>query len=220
MADLFTEYQKRHQTEAARKARQDRRAHRQATVYSQLGSAIRNDNTHAQRFADTHKQAFEIRRVDGEERALDAGLHPGDSALGLAYEALTQFQVPGTLKLRYGGMDRQAGKGGHGISDGTIYIEGELKPIKGMASYFTVPIIVKASKMLYPSLLLTGNGIPRILAQSTFDDLMNQIEIDQTVTTDRQPFDAPSPSVSTPRPRQSNIDRDALRSAMRGWKNR
>lgn len=220
MANLYRKIQDSEQSRALRQARQSRQAARRsqfANLRQALDSAD-NSNSYA-RFDEVHdpstrRRAFDLRKNEGDERQLIAGLHPGDSALQLASEALSQYNIPAQIRLRYGGMDRKAGRAGHSISDGTIFIEAELKPVNGMKAYFTVPIMVRASKLLYPSVIVTSTGVPRVIAQSTFDELVGYIEMDQTVTTDRHPFDSPMPGPSNTR--RSNVDRDAIRRAMRG----
>lgn len=188
-----------------------------------------DDSTTNLTFAEKHnpalrRRAFDLRTTEGNERALIAGLHPGDSAIGLAFEALSQYNIPAQIKLRFNRMDRKAGRAGHAITDGTIFVDAELTPTTGMKSYFTIPIVVRASKMLYPSLIVTAGGNPRIIAQSTMDELLGYATVEQTVETDRRQFDSGGqPNDSNTRwsskfraaKRMSREDIEAVRRAMR-----
>lgn len=179
MANLVADLDKINRSKAAKEARDRRRENRQTGIEG--ASEIVRDSR--------RKQAWSISTVPDESQPMLPGMHPGASAIGIVHEALADFNMGGTLSLRYGGMDRKAGRGGHGIEEGTIYVEATLKPIAGMTSYFTVPVVVREAKMLFPGMLVTSNGIPRVLAQSTFDDLASVAKVDQVVVTDRHQFD-------------------------------
>lgn len=200
MANLVNDLDRINRSKSAKTARNQRKIDRQVDI--QAASAI---------IADIRKrQAWSINKAPDESQAMMPGMHPGDSAIGIVHEALSDFSMGGTLSLRYGGMDRKAGRGGHGIEEGTIYVEATLKPVAGMTSYFTIPVVIRDAKMLYPGMLVTANGVPRVLAQSTFDDLSSAAKVDQVMISNRHQFDGGAGKASAYRHDWNEL-RDAFR---------
>jgi len=167
MANYSKDLEERNFSRQAREARAERRALRQQLIYGRLHDA----------FDKEAQFNFNLDSGPKDSAPIPSGMHPGDAAISLVHEVIAEYRVPGDIKLRYAGMDRKAGRGGHHISEGTIFVEGTVKPVQGFANQITVPIVVHGSRMLAPSLLYM-NGVPRVIAQSTFDDLVETGEVD------------------------------------------
>lgn len=99
-------------------------------------------------------------------------LHPSAAAMSYVREALSEYAIP-DFKLRYNGMKRFGGEtaGSVRINEGVINIQAELKTQSGVRQYVDIPVIVHGGKMVYPQILV-HEGIPRVMAKSTFEDLM------------------------------------------------
>lgn len=122
-----------------------------------------------------------------QDRLIETGMHPGHSAMILAQEALSEYHLNGDVNLRFVGMHRESGKGAHQISEGSIMIEAQLKGVTGMTSTFNIPVIVRKGRMSFPCVVITQDGLPRVMAQSTFDDLIGHSRIDQDEVANMRP---------------------------------
>lgn len=109
---------------------------------------------------------------DNVETKAIGQLHPSAAAMTFVREALSEYDIP-EMKLRYAGMKRGGAEGGatHKIQEGVITIQAELKSLSGVRQYVDIPVLVHQGHMVYPEVLL-HNGQPRVLAQTTFDDLI------------------------------------------------
>jgi hypothetical protein len=116
--------------------------------------------------------------------------HPGSAAAMYVSEAFGDFDIAGTLRARYAGMQREAGQGGHGITEGTILVDVELKPIRGMTQVVEVPVYVHDGYMQRPGLMY-HQGSAMVIAQSAIDELMDQAKYGDRVETDRRHLFAP-----------------------------
>lgn len=119
-------------------------------------------------------------------------MHPGAAAVQYAREALTEFQVPSQINLKYAGMKRKSGSGAHRMSEGVVWVDGSFRSMSGVQHHFDVPIIVRQGHMVYPEVIV-HNGRPRIMAQSTFDDIAGTGEIYRD-DPDRKHMYAPPPN--------------------------
>lgn len=131
--------------------------------------------------------------------------HAGAAACGYVSEAFGEFDIGGTLKTTYTGMEREAGHGGHGITQGTVNVEVELQPIKGVLQRLDVPVTVRNGYMLSPGLFY-HQGTPYILSQSAIDELMRSASFKDEVKTDRLNMYSP-PKSSGRSPYQGAHDR-------------
>lgn len=149
--------------EAQRQARLERKR----TVFKQLAREVVQGNARW-----NMDDASEL-----ETRSVDSGVHPSVAAMQFVRDALSDYDIP-SVKLRYSGMKRMGtGQlGDTGFQDGVITVQAELASLSGVKQYVDVPIIVRAGKMVYPEVML-HNGSPRVMAQSTFDDLIEQASI-------------------------------------------
>ena len=104
---------------------------------------------------------------------LTHGIHPGAAALMAAQEVIGQFEIPGQVELRFKGLRRVSGRGQHGMTDGTVSIVGMAKTMSGIRVHFDIPMIVKNGRLLEPATII-HEGALRVLAQSTFDDILGR----------------------------------------------
>jgi hypothetical protein len=155
-------------------ARRERREARQRLIYSQLHNALDTTDLPVVKTAFTYKNPED----DVDSRPLTRDRHPGDSAIELVHSLLSQFRISGDTRLRYSGMDRKAGRGGHGMTDGTVFVDAELRPLRGQTVYCQFPIIVKNARMQVPGVMVVGS-VPTLICQSAFDDLMKTAEVTQ-----------------------------------------
>lgn len=126
---------------------------------------------------------------DGLETRAIGTMHPSIAAMQFVKEALSEYNIPG-VKFRFAGM-RHVGTAAQGdtLRNGVITIQAELSSTSGVRQYVDVPVIVNAGRMIYPEVLI-HNGQPRVLAQSTIDDLVHRGDV-QKVSLDRTNMFAP-----------------------------
>lgn len=162
MANIFDDLNKLNNTPDARAARDARRAQRQAEVYDRIGAAMQR------------KQADMWDLSEAETKLLD-DRHPGVAAVAFVREALSEFTIPSQVKVEYSGMKRSSGHGAHALTDGVILVKAELRSLSGARHYIDVPVAVLDRQMVYPEVLV-HQGRTRVMAQSTFDDIVKQGE--------------------------------------------
>lgn len=102
-------------------------------------------------------------------------MHPGLAATTLVREALGQFKIASGVDLRYTGMKRISGSGAHRLTDGIVWVQANLRSLSGARHYVDVPIIVHDGHMVHPEVLV-HEGQTRVMAQSTFDDIIGRGE--------------------------------------------
>jgi hypothetical protein len=95
----------------------------------------------------------------------------GPQAVALVREVFTNFKLPMPPHLGYSGL-RQAkvNEDTNGLENGVVTVHGEFKTASGVNVGFDVPVEICDGKLLEPSVLLVA-GAPRIIAQSTFDNI-------------------------------------------------
>lgn len=113
---------------------------------------------------------FSMSNVDMGHRRIDG--HPGQAAALYVSDTLGEFHLVGSLSAHMTRMDRTAGSGGHGITDGTIFIDVDLYPVGGMSQTVEVPVQVRRGYMLQPGLMYHHN-VPYIIAQSSINEIMD-----------------------------------------------
>ena len=157
--------------------------------------------------------------------------HAGVEAVRFAGEILSEFKFPNHPNLSYGGMHRKSGSGAHDIHDGTIIVNAEIKSLTGIKNRFEIPIMVEGSRMLPPSVIF-HNGNVEIIAQSTFDDMIDGTTSLKDMDFVKSMFSAPPdnrhdyPPYNKDWPKQKIVQdnmfsvfaskRDAIKSAMTG----
>lgn len=159
---------------AKRKLRREKKI---AAMSLGLRSALRSGNSF------TNRAAFDL-NVDDKESSRKIHTQPGFEAKHYVAEILGRFDIKGSLRTSYVGMDRSAGSGGHGVTEGTITVDAMLIPLKGMTQTIEVPVQVKNGYMQEPGLFYHG-GIPYILAQSSLDDIMQNASFPEPPKGDR-----------------------------------
>lgn len=157
-------------------------------------------------------------------------LSPNLEAIQFVGEILSEFEFPIAPRLFYAGMRRKSGTGNQ-IDEGQIWVRAELVSATGIKDEFTIPIEVSDGHMLPPSLVI-NDGTVNIIAQSTFDEILDRITSYREVPFRRHMF-SPGPDDTEnyppynkdwPKTQVLNRDmfhpfaskRDAIRSAMTG----
>lgn len=182
MADIAGKLYRELQTGKVRATRAQRRAER-LSKYEGLGAIVQERTAELKWYLGADSE-------DGT--AIRAGEHPGTAALSVAGATLAQFDMPSGYNIQYKGMSRTSGRGQHAMDEGTITV-GVIAPARsGIKAYFDIPLIVKNSRIIDPSVLM-HQGLPRILAQSTFDDIFGQKEF-HAPPADRSTMFSPPPS--------------------------
>lgn len=98
-------------------------------------------------------------------------------AVKMAREVLDNFRLPTMPKLSYSGMrSASTATDSTKLEDGVITIFAELKTLSGVNIGFDMPIEIRAGEILEPSVVVV-EGAPRIIAQSTFDDIVERATI-------------------------------------------
>ena len=220
MADIAGKLHRELQTDKVRANRARRRADR-LKQYTGLGAAVQERTAELKWYLDGASAE------DGTP--IHAGEHPGTAALSVAGATLAQFDMPSGYDIQYKGMSRKSGRGQHAMDEGTITV-GVVAPARsGIKAYFDIPLIVKNSRIIDPSVLM-HQGLPRILAQSTFDDIFGQKEF-HAPPADRSTMFSPPPSKEeaqeirerpwTPMRRKTVFDvmpkRSHIQAAIRGY---
>lgn len=112
---------------------------------------------------------------DGEDEYRQIKGHAGMAAVKLVADTISNFSLPFWPKLSYAGMARDDHvASAHDIQNGTLLVHGDMRSMSGVRDSFDIPIEVKGGRMLPPSLLF-HNGTVHIIAQSTFDDMLERI---------------------------------------------
>jgi len=132
----------------SRNKRLKRRAVRSNTVYEKISSSVKAEK----------KSKLTTQNVGGH-------------ALTLVREMLGSYSLPRSPELSYSGCrhTRLAEKG-DAIKDGVITIHASFKTNSGVNVAFEVPVEINDGELLEPSVIVHG-GAPRIIAQSTFDNI-------------------------------------------------
>lgn len=121
------------------------------------------------------------RQADGfatelETQPLLSDRHPGLQAVAVVRDALSAYDVPSQVRLRYTGMNRHGGSGAYHMTDGVVWVQAELQSLSSAKHYVDIPVIVVDRRMVQPEVLL-HRGRTRVMAQSTFDDIIGNAEV-------------------------------------------
>lgn len=181
--------------EVARRAQ--RRAARQGRIYGEVSTAVVASTEGPGTFQDRHAYVWNAREQQGSSRKISGSRHPGLDAASYVAETFGAFAVHGSLAVRFAGMDRQAGYGAHGITDGAITVEVMVKPLLGMAQILEVPVTVKRGYLLQPGIFY-HQGSPYILSQSALDDVMEGATFQEMPRASRKHMYCPPDTRLTP----------------------
>lgn len=190
------------QSDEARTKRAARRDIRERRIYAQVRDAI-EDIKQGENGLFTNRCA-DLWNIHRKESTRKIEGHPGAAAAMYVSEAFGEFNIHGTLRARYSGLQREAGKGGHGITEGTILVDIELKPVHGMTQVVEVPVYVQAGYMQTPGIMY-HQGSPMVIAQSAIDEIMSAAKYGDKIDADRRHLFAP-PKVET---RKASLEREA-----------
>jgi hypothetical protein len=95
-------------------------------------------------------------------------------------EVLNGYHLPALPKLSYSGMrSASVAQDSSKLESGVITVFAELKTLSGINIGFDVPVEIRAGKVVEPSVVVI-DGAPRIIAQSTFDDMVNRSTLHDT----------------------------------------
>ena len=168
---------------AARKARQERKSAKLARLAG-LSDAVADAS---EGFINRNSHLW-MKNEDGATKKLSG--HPGAAACAYVSETFGEFNINGALKTVYAGLHRSAGSGGHDITDGTIAVQVEMTPVKGMTQRIEVPVTVKNGYMLSPGIFY-HQGSPYIISQSAIDELVSDATFRDEVRPDRKNMFSP-----------------------------
>ena len=201
------------------RARQARRAARASLVYERIGQAL--GKTAATKWNIFDEQ--EVGASIGEQ-------HPGAAALLVVRSALGEYNFPSPVDLRYLGMRRESGHGAYGMTDGHVYVQASFSSLSGPKHSVTVPVVVHKGQLLVPSIVV-HQGVPRVLTQHTFDDILGLGEFKRAVP-DRLNMYAPPgdrrevrrdeplvrPGMYSVLPRRGAVSAADVKAAVRGYR--
>lgn len=102
-----------------------------------------------------------------------ASSNPGLDAVSYVSEILSEYKIAGTFSARPTRSERRAGKGSHGITEGSITVEVEFKPGHGTSQVVEIPVQIKNGYLQRPGVMVL-EGQPFVIAQSAIDELFDQ----------------------------------------------
>lgn len=185
------------------RARQARREVRARTLYANIGLAAglpsavdraRGESPVAE-LESAMDRAASGWNIPAEEKVnvgeAIGNQHPGAAALMVVRQALGDYRIPTRIELRYHGMKRASGHGGFAVDEGVVFIQGTLHSLSGPRHHVDFPVVVRAGRVLQPSVLI-HQGTPRIITQHTLDDIIGGGEFTASVP-DRHNMFAPPP---------------------------
>lgn len=205
--DLMADLHRINQSPEAIRARRIRREARETMVYDRIAaamgkpSAVRGMTRHAAvvdeaaRFDQLSKEAAGQWNMWGEEPhegALLGEQHPGAAALLIVREALGEYHLPTDVDLRYRGMKRLSGHGAYGMDDGFVFVQASFSSRSGPKHYVDIPVVVRAGRMLSPSIMI-HQGVERVITQHTLDDIVGMGEFQQRVPDRLNMYAPPAP---------------------------
>ena len=190
--DLYGELQAINDTPDRVRARHLRREARREAIYEHVGEAI--GETRA--FEAAVQWALNSHGADTAAGAPIGGQHPGVAAHQAVASALSEFHIPTTYQIRFAGMKRFKGRGAHRMSDGVVTMELTLHGLSGHQDMVDVPVIVKASRVFEPVVVIHHQNI-RAMTQHTFDDILKRGEFTAKIPDRKTMYSGPP---TNPRP--------------------
>lgn len=98
----------------------------------------------------------------------------GQHAVQMARDLLNSFRMPSMPKLSYSGIrNARTAQSSSKLEDGVVTIFAEIRTISGVNVGFDIPMEIREGELQEPSVVVI-DGAPRIIAQSTFDDLVER----------------------------------------------
>lgn len=94
----------------------------------------------------------------------------GLRAIAMASQVLSNYVLPNKPSLRYSGVHKAKTAKKGGITDGVVTVNASFRTPSGVTTAFDMPIEIRAGEILEPSVVVF-NGVPKIIAQSTFDHM-------------------------------------------------
>lgn len=116
--------------------------------------------------------------------------HPGQAAILAVRAALASYDLPVDMRFHYAGMRRYQGHGAHHVSEGIVTVQASFRTLSGVQRTVDIPVIVHAGQVLEPAVVIE-NGAMHVIAQSTFDDLIDRGTIYQPVQSRETMFSPP-----------------------------
>lgn len=109
-------------------------------------------------------------KAKGKLTTQNAGQH----AVSMARDLLNNFRMPSFPKLSYSGIrNARTAQSSSKLEDGVVTIFAEIRTISGVNVGFDIPMEIRDGELMEPSVVVV-DGAPRIIAQSTFDDLVER----------------------------------------------
>lgn len=140
----------------------------------------------------------------------------GSSAINFISDYFAEYRLPGIPKYVYSGARvANIDSGKSEISEAVITVSANMKTNSGVRVDFEVPIQVRAGQFLDPSIIVV-DGLPKVIAQSTFDTLNDQNSIFD-LRSERKIFSPPDPAaqhIVTRRPGLGMYDSTKLRNVV------
>lgn len=96
----------------------------------------------------------------------------GQAAISMVREILDQYSLPNRPNLGYSGIRAARLASNNKIDGGVITVHAEFRTRTGVNVGIDVPVEVREGQLIEPSVVVV-NGSPRIIAQSTFDDIVS-----------------------------------------------
>ena len=95
----------------------------------------------------------------------------GLQAVAMARDILDGYRFPSQPKLSYSGVrNARVAANSSALEDGVVTIHADFRTHTGVLVGLDIPMEIRAGELQEPSIII-HNGAPRIIAQSTFDDL-------------------------------------------------
>jgi len=133
-------------------ARDERRAERVKTASKVSGTF----NKLSERYTASHKLTTQ-----------NAGL----SAVAMVRGIISHYRMPSEPKLGYSGLRNiRTAANSSKVTDGVVVVTASVRTPTNVYINFDVPIEIRNGELLEPSVIV-HNGAPRVIAQSTFDEI-------------------------------------------------
>lgn len=189
-------------------ARQQRRASAHDGWRAAIGDAVgatRTSGAHRTASTRTSQLSWALESHDAVNDA-HAGVaigaqHPGTAAIAAVRGVLGSFSLPVPVSVRYLGMSRASGRGGHEIGEGTVHTELSFRTLSGVNRSVDVPVSVVAGHVLAPVVML-DQGYHYPITQDALTDLLRtgtfMMDAPTRETMYSPPPDAPRPPQRAP----------------------
>lgn len=178
MVDVMAELNRLYNTSERARSRDQRRSRKTDAFRQQLsGIGSRGSIGELSRVASEHRAVSGWSLDPDPENHLRIGKqHPGTAAVMLVHTALSDFNIPTPVNVRFAGLKRVKGHPPYYMDEGHVLVKAELQSLSSVKHHITVPVVVREGKMLYPGVLF-HNERPRVMAQNTFDEILREGEV-------------------------------------------